>query len=231
MASNPKYFKPLDVTRTIKASFVGANYANRARYIHYLLSNGIDVHAYGPGWRGGAKNPLRSTAKRYYYLFKNMVALTPQAQSRASSDLAEHDFRRNLSFRYPENVHFPISDDALIRLYSESHLSLGFLEVFFSHDSSAATIQHLHLREFEAPMCGALYCTGFTSELAEHFEPEKEVITYRNVYEMLDKIQYYLAHPSAAERVRQAGRTRALAEHTYHHRYRMLFKHLRLKGE
>ena len=53
MASNPKYFRPQDVLRSIAVSFVGANYSLRARYIGYLLENGIDAHAYGPGWASG----------------------------------------------------------------------------------------------------------------------------------------------------------------------------------
>jgi spore maturation protein CgeB len=85
-------------------------------------------------------------------------------------------------------------------------------------------MQHLHLREFEAPMSGALYCTGYMDELAELFEPDKEVLVYRNQHELLDKVRYYLAHPDLAEQVRQAGKKRALAEHTYAIRFRQLFK-------
>ncbi len=54
MASNPKYFKPFDLPRTIAASFVGANYARRPHYLLSLLENNIDAHAYGPGWQWGS---------------------------------------------------------------------------------------------------------------------------------------------------------------------------------
>jgi spore maturation protein CgeB len=54
------------------------------------------------------------------------------------------------------------------------------------------------------------------------------VLVYRNQHELLDKIRFYLAHPAQAEMIRQAGRKRALAEHTYHERYRKLFKALGL---
>lgn len=228
MASNPKYFKPMDVPRTLQASFVGMNYALRARYIAHLLENRIDIHAYGPGWVGGASNRWRSVGKRYYFLVGALLARSPQAQSMASAQLADHDFRRNVSARFPSNVHPPITDEHLIVLYSRSHVSLGFLEVYESHDPSHSVTQHLHLREFEAPMCGALYCTGYTEELAEMFEPDKEVLTYRNQHELLDKVRYYLANPVRAEQIRQAGRHRALAEHTYQARFQKLFKALGL---
>lgn len=228
MASNPKYFKPVDVPRTIQASFVGANYALRARQIAHLLENGIDVHAYGPAWVGDARTRWRSLAKRYLLLWQTFSAINPQGQSAASAQLADHDYRRYLSARFPANVHLPVTDDELIALYSRSHISLGFLEVYNHHDPSQPLIQHLHLREFEAPMSGALYCTGYMAELAEMFEPDKEVLVYRSQHELLDKIRFYLAHPDQADTIRQAGRKRALAEHTYHVRYCKLFKTLGL---
>jgi hypothetical protein len=228
MASNPKYFKPMDVPRTVQSSFVGANYALRARYIAHLLENGIDVHAYGPGWQWGARTRWRSIARRYLLLLQAAVATSSVDQARTSAMLADHNFRRGLSARFPANVHPPVSDEELIALYSRSHISLGFLEVYDRHDPSRPVTQHLHLREFEAPMSGALYITGYMDELAEMFEPDKEVLTYRNQHELLDKVCYYLAHPAQAEQVRQAGRARALRDHTYERRFKKLFEELGL---
>jgi len=230
MASNPKYFKPLDVPRTVQVSFVGANYALRARYIANLLENGIDTHAYGPHWVGGARTHWRSIVKHYVLLGRALIAGKSASQSTASAQLAEHDFQRDLSARFPANLHAPITDDELIALYSRSHISLGFLEVYDRHDPSRTVKQHLHLREFEAPMSGALYCTGYMDELAEMFEPDKEVLTYRNQHEMLDKVRYYLGHPNAAVKIRQAGQSRALRDHTYQRRFQQLFHELDLSS-
>ena len=228
MASNPKYFKPQDVPRTIQASFVGANYGLRARGVAHLLENGIDAHAFGPGWVDGARTRWRSLAKRYLYIWQTLSTSDPERQNAASAKLSDHDFRRFLSARFPANVHAPVTDDELISLYSRSHISLGFLEVYSSHNPSGPVTRHLHLREFEAPMCGALYCTGYMDELAEMFEPDKEVLVYRTQDELLDKVRFYSAHPVQAELIRAAGRVRALAEHTYQERFRQLFRTLGL---
>jgi spore maturation protein CgeB len=229
MASNPTYFKPLDVPRTVDASFVGANYALRARYIVHLLQNQVDAHVYGPGWLTGDLSRRRALTKRYYFLA--LAAFSPSAPRRtwASAKLEELDFRSSVARRFPANVHPPVSDDELVALYSRSHVSLGFLEVYDGHDPTRPITQHLHLREFEAPMCGALYCTGYLDELAEHFEPDKEVVVYRNQHELLDKVRFYLAHPDAAASVRAAGLRRALADHTYQRRFQTLFRELGLE--
>ncbi len=228
MASNPRYFKPVDVPRTIDASFVGADYALRSFYISHLLENGIDVQAYGPGW-SYKPSRMRAFAKRNLLLFNTIYAVDLQEKRIASAKLLEYDSSTYFHERFKSNMHAPVSDEELISLYSRSHISLGFLEVYDNHDSSKPLIQHLHLREFEAPMSGALYCTGYTDELAEMFEPDKEVIIYRSQHELLDKVKFYLHHKDQAARVREAGRKRALEEHTYHRRYEQLFTIIGLK--
>ncbi len=228
MASNPTYFKPVNVARTLQASFVGANYSRRYWYINHLLENNIDVHAFGPGWTYKGKPEWRTFMKRNLLIWNTFFALDLQQQNSASAKLSDFDSKRALSFHFPHNMHLPVSDSEQIELYSRSQISLGFLEVYENHDPSKPILQHLHLREFEAPMSGALYFTGFTDELAEMFEPDKEVVVYRNQYELLDKAKYFLGHPDQGEKIRQAGRKRALAEHTYQIRFKQLFKDLRL---
>lgn len=229
MASNPRYFKPHKITPSFEASFVGANYALRAEYISHLLCNKIDVHAFGPRWYC-PNNFIWNSAKRCLLLTKSFATLNPESQLTNSSKLAQFDHTRMLNSVYPKNLHAPVSDDFMIELYSSSIISLGFLEVHHNNNPSGQVLRHLHLREFEAPMCGALYLTGYLNELEEMFVLDKEILVYRNRYELLDKIRWYSNHHSEAERIRKAGLERALRDHTYHRRYRDLFKKLGLSN-
>lgn len=229
MASNPKYFRPENHERIIDVSFVGANYGLRSRYLNYLLQKDVNAHAYGQGWQGGANTTFRSVAKRYLYIVQSLFSFQTRDQARASARLADHDLRRLVSKLFPLNVHLPISDAELISLYSKSKISLGILEVYDNHDPTSGVLRHLHLRDFEAPMCGALYCSGYSEELAEMFEPGEEVLTYRDEGELLEKIKYYLEHEGEGENIRIAGRQRALRDHTYQRRFDKLFKEVGLK--
>ena len=215
--------------RNIDASFVGANYAKRAGYLNYLLANGIDTQIYGPGWVNDNKSDFRKFVSRTKLIAKTLFSTNTQDQNLNSALLADYDFKNNFCNKYKANLHSPISDKFLIELYSRSQISLGFLEVFDNHDPSKAVIQHLHLREFEAPMSGALYFTGHTEELEEMFTPDEEVVVYKNEHELVDKAKFYLSHPDKGEKIRVNARKRALAEHTYHVRYNTLFKVLGLK--
>lgn len=160
MGSNPLHFHPRPLARTIPVSFVGANYALRARYVARLLEAGIDVHAFGPSWQYGSSTRMRSFGKRWVLAVRAIAALDLRRRAMASAELADHDQRRALAQRFPGNLHAPVSDEALVDLYARSHVSLGFLEVYEGHAASAPVLKHLHLREFEAPMCGALLVTG-----------------------------------------------------------------------
>jgi spore maturation protein CgeB len=231
MASNPKYFKPKDIKRVYDVTFVGANYALRSQYITHLLVNNIDVHAFGPKWNMVGRTKLRNIVKRLLYTKKTALASSLEEKVKSSTFLSEFDLNNVMIKMFPYNFHSSVSDEELINLYSSSNISLGFLEVFDRHDPSRPVMQHLHLREFEAPMCGALYITGYMKELEEFFEPEKEIITYRNRYELLDKVNYYLVNPEKGEKIRQAGYRRAITQHSYHNRFRMLFKQIGLEGK
>ncbi len=239
MASNPKYFHPIDTKRTVDVSFVGACYGSRLESVYQLLLSGLDVHVYGPGWKNDKpgsplihevkaliRNPISDSMKliRFYSQgteYRRLAAL--RAAKKYNKTL--HGYAIDL---FPDNFHKPVSDDDLVELYSKSVVSLGFLDVFDRHDPTARRLRHLHLRDFEAPMCGALYCTDYLEEYTEMFEPGKEVVLSHDIFDRIEKVGFYFKNPKSAEKIRKAGLRRALAHHTYHSRFKALFKHLGL---
>jgi spore maturation protein CgeB len=115
-------------------------------------------------------------------------------------------------------------------MFSQSRLSLGFAPAGASH-LAAERLTHLRLREFEAPMSGALYLTEDQPELAEYFEPGREVLTYTSPDDLLDKARFYLARQEDSERIRHNGWLRARREHTWQQRFKELFDVLGFKPE
>ncbi|PKQ29494.1 MAG: hypothetical protein CVT60_05035 [Actinobacteria bacterium HGW-Actinobacteria-10] len=232
MAANPTFYHPVDTPRTLDVCFVGQRYAMRPMHIGMLLDNGIDVHAYGPGWRLSNEGLVAAGKRRLRRLATALRAKTAIGSARDRA-VAEHEWLREaerVRVRYDRNMHGPVSDEEMVRLYTASSVSLGFLEVFDAHDPSAEVKQHLHLRDFEAPMCGALYLTGYIPELEEFFEPEREVLTYRDEAELLEKTRFYLTNEAAAQAVRDAGLARAHACHTYQKRFTDLFRAIGVGG-
>lgn len=208
MAANPDIYKPYPLRKEYDVTFVGQNYLNREDYVEYLYKNGIDVHVWGPGW----KNALTPNNKGIINKLKSKMGL-------------------NKSILPKTNVGGPLSDEELIKMYSRSEISLNFSEVVVSDQNyDPGTIKrHIRLRDFEAPMSGAFYITGYQDELKEHYEIDKEIVCYATKEELLGKIRYYLKHQDEAEAIRIAGHKRALKGHTWENRFKELFNKIGLK--
>jgi len=81
-----------------------------------------------------------------------------------------------------------------------------------------AEVDGLNCRAFEIAACGGFQMVSEVPVLKEHFEPEVEVTTYRNVEELKEKVAHYLCNPQAAAAIAERGRQRAHRDHTYEHR-------------
>ena len=75
-----------------------------------------------------------------------------------------------------------------------------------------------NMRLFESTGVGTLLITDQKKNLADLFEPGREVVTYSSAEEAAEMIRYYVEHPQLAEDIALAGQRRTLREHTYRHR-------------
>jgi spore maturation protein CgeB len=51
----------------------------------------------------------------------------------------------------------------------------------------------------------------------------KEILTYEDAKDCLSKIRWLLDNPDEADKIREAGRCRTLAEHTWERRFDTIF--------
>lgn len=75
------------------------------------------------------------------------------------------------------------------------------------------------MRTFEAPGVGALQLIDRV-DVAQHYEVGVETLVFTNDDELLEHVSRARREPSWAQRIRDAGRHRTLAEHTLVHRMR-----------
>jgi hypothetical protein len=229
LAANPRVYRPLPEPRIYDVTFVGQRYADRADFLEHLHEHGVRVHAWGAGWQPGKHLDL-AHAKAALALVEDegldgvRRLLRPRPGSNGTAAAPPGAGVDTSAFGGPRLLH-----GDLIRMFSQSRLSLGFSTAGNSH-LSHTRLTHLRLRDFEAPMSGALYLTEDQPELAECFEPSREVLTYTDRNDLLDKARYYLAHPEESERIRRAALERARREHTWQHRFRDLFAALGLEA-
>ena len=117
----------------------------------------------------------------------------------------------------------PLNVDDMIKLYSKSKINLGFGGVE-GHPGTFC----LKGRDFEIPMSGGLYLTENHPELANAFQPGKEILSYSGLDDLENKIRYYLDHPDEAEAIRKRGHERAISEHTWEARFDKILRILNI---
>jgi spore maturation protein CgeB len=232
MAANPNNYYPTKGDFKYDVSFIGAAYAKRAYYVYHLVNNGIALDCFGPNWLinepYSSLKKIKKEGNRIKWLLQSLFTISASSRQNRSFDIYNYDLLINARRLNSERMHYPCSDDELINIVNHSKINLGFLEVY-SESSYHTVQQHLHLREFEIPMCGGLYITNYSDELAEFYEIDKEIITFKNEHELLEKVKHYLTHEVEAEKVRKAAHIRAMKCHTYQVRLTRLFKQLNFK--
>jgi glycosyltransferase involved in cell wall biosynthesis len=104
----------------------------------------------------------------------------------------------------------------------EMYSLLGSSQLCFNIHGEVAGPSAGNMRLFEATGMGTCLITDWKENLAELFEPEKEVVTYQSVEECIDKIKWLLNNPSVRNKIAKAGQMRTLKEHTIENRVQQL---------
>ncbi|MDS4040569.1 MAG: glycosyltransferase [Candidatus Competibacter sp.] len=107
----------------------------------------------------------------------------------------------------------------LIRLYQRHLVVLNV--------RNEANVEHgLNQRSFEPLACGAVVLNDDLVDLPRCFEPDREILVYRDREELNALVARLRREPGFGTRVAEAGRRRVLAEHTYAHRIRAILNDL-----
>lgn len=78
------------------------------------------------------------------------------------------------------------------------------------------------LRVFDVLACGGFLIAEHSKALADQFELDKELVTYRTLAELEDLVAHYREHPEEAHRIARAGLEAVRARHTMRSRVRTL---------
>jgi spore maturation protein CgeB len=109
-------------------------------------------------------------------------------------------------------------------LYLRHHGEVWGKEMYTTMRQSRMTInRHIdvaeqyanNMRLYEATGSGTLLLTDEKVNLSELFEPNKEIVTYKNAEDLAKKIAYFTTHPEEVEKIAQAGQKRTLQEHNF----------------
>ena len=104
----------------------------------------------------------------------------------------------------------------------EMYQTLRDSRITLNVESGSTTRHSSNMRLFEATGVGTCLLTDRTEGLSELFEAEREVVTFGDSQECVERIRWLLAHPQEREAIARAGQARTLREHTWALRARRL---------
>ncbi|MDX2221370.1 MAG: glycosyltransferase [Rhodospirillaceae bacterium] len=179
------------------------------------------VAAYRPGFPKALAARVADTAKAADIVFCGQVTVEHQARLRDMVRLMEGlrarpGFSAALHLGLPQNAALPpavrdfdlgaVWGLAMYRAVRSGRIAPNF------HIDLAAT-KNQNMRILETTGVGTFLLTEFDPHLAETFAPGREVETYANAAEMVEKAAWFLDHPREREEIAARGQARCFADH------------------
>lgn len=80
------------------------------------------------------------------------------------------------------------------------------------------------LRVLEIMACRGFVLVNYQEDLAKEFEDGKELVMYRSLDELTEKVRYYLEHEAEREEIAKAGYEKVLREYNYAEKLRKILE-------
>ena len=236
-AANPFLYTPsYSNQHKRRVCFIGTPYGSRSIMINTLSSSGVPVDVYYKKSGRPVNQELKAELKsellwpsRFSVLFHRL--LFPQGRkvmigTILNKLIGQQSIIQNDCLSSLPSVPF----DQQSVIYSSYTLCLSSTSTKHT-DILKNPLKVVNLRSFEIPMSGGIEICKFNQELAEYFEPEKEIVFYQSNDELIDKAKYYLTKASDEElsSMKQAARQRAIEQHTWWNRFTIAFDKLGLR--
>lgn len=172
-----------------------------------VLRQGADERIAGPGTAGREVIPI---------LFTGIAR-------RAGS--VRTDFVRDMEKTYGamfRHVPLGIHGKSLANMIASAHITVA--------PTSPVTDHYWSNRVYLSLGFGAFMLHPFCGQLATDYRDGEEIVFYRGMDDLHEKIRHYLREPEERKRIAAAGLERTLREHTYRHRVAHLLGRLTSRG-
>jgi spore maturation protein CgeB len=115
----------------------------------------------------------------------------------------------NIKYGFPGWIR-PIAFEDYVPLYQRSKIGINL------HNRGDYTVGSYRL--FDVPGNGVMQISDGGEYLNTFFEVGKEIVGYRNVDDLIDKIRYYLSHDDEREAIARNGYGRVMKDHRFRDR-------------
>ena len=76
-------------------------------------------------------------------------------------------------------------------------------------------VQHLKGRDFEVPMCGAVYLTSYNPELSDWYDIGRDILCYSSSQDCLEILKWLLPDLDKQSKIRDNAQNRSRQQNTW----------------
>lgn len=113
----------------------------------------------------------------------------------------------------------PVKPETWLKIYSAGKIILA---THYQDPENRFPVYQASPRIFETLACGSFVMTDKQKDVVSLFKGDEHLVYYDHADDLVEKVKYYLKHPSERERIANKGRREVLDQHTYIHRIRRL---------
>lgn len=165
------------------------------------------------------KCDITTASNLYYYranIFENLLDYDVKIWGTNCPDWLESPVRSRYQFRFVAGLEKS-------KAFNAAKIVLNTLHY--------AEIRGVNARTFEAAGCGGFQIVDWRPVVGRFFLPDQEIVTYRSIGELKDKVAYYLKHDEERMRIADSGHARAHRDHTYEKRLSLILDTLEGRAE
>jgi len=112
----------------------------------------------------------------------------------------------------------PLYGEDFVRALAGAAVGVNVHQQFGDRGDPARYGTGANMRVFELAAVGAPQLSDAKADIARHFTPDREIVLYRSVAELVDRARVLLTDDALRRQLAVAARARALREHTWRHR-------------
>jgi hypothetical protein len=195
-------------------SFIGSHDLLREDLLGEANELGLRFRLHGAGWRAGGSTAAPSPGPVWRTL-ANQVTFLRAHGLKGFAMRATYQRRRHREQAWIDRCWQPaLTGDEYFRATRESAVIIGINRYPSFRHSFSHPARYSRLRDIEAPMLGACYLTEDAPGLASLYELGREIETYRDAAELVEKATRLVRDPERRASLRRLGQRRALSDHT-----------------
>jgi spore maturation protein CgeB len=124
-----------------------------------------------------------------------------------------------------QNKNERVSTEDCVKIYNTGKINLNLHSSTFHQDVNPNG-DFVNPRTFEIAACGAFQLVDERSELSSLFKPGEEIVTFKDIDDLKNKIAYFLDRKEEREAIAVRARIKAISDHSFERRLEEMLVHI-----